>query len=209
MIQPKYYEDYQVGVVRESPGRTITETDIVLHAGRSRDFCPHHVDAEWCRKQEFKERIAHGTLVFTIAVGLTAGEVNPEAFTCGYDRLRFVKPIFIGDTLQARVLLKEKRDSSKRPDYGLVVELVEAFNQRKETVRPANTCSWSRNDRLADPPPNSLAPLGTPAYVQYARSLSKTASHRKRRTGRQWAESAGCLQRRYRSMPIRFPPGEL
>ena len=67
-------------------------------------------------------------------MGLTAGNVNPEAFTYGYDRLRFVKPVFIGDTLHVRVTLKEKRESPKRPDWGIVVELVEAINQRNEVV---------------------------------------------------------------------------
>src|SRR5579875_3657091 len=79
MIQSKYFEDYEVGSVRESLGRTITETDIVVHAGQSGDFYPHHMDAEWCKTQEFMQRVAHGTLVFTVAVGLSASEVNPEA----------------------------------------------------------------------------------------------------------------------------------
>ena len=130
----QYFEDYQVGSTRQTQGRTMTETDIVLHAGQSGDFYPHHMDAEWCKEQEFRQRIAHGTLVFTVAVGLTAGEVNPEAFTYGYDRLRFVKPVFIGDTLRDRVTVKEKRDSPKRPGYGIVVELLEAFNQRQDVV---------------------------------------------------------------------------
>ena len=77
----------------------------------------------------------YGTLIFTIAVGLTAGDVNPEAFTYGYDRLRFIRPAFMGDTLGARVTRKEKRDSPKRPDCGMVVKLVEAVNQRQETVK--------------------------------------------------------------------------
>jgi acyl dehydratase len=130
----QYFEDYQVGSTRQTRGRTLTETDIVLHAGQSGDFYPHHMDAEWCKEQEFRQRIAHGTLVFTLAVGLTAGEINPEAFTYGYDRLRFVKPVFIGDTLRVRVTQKEKRESPKRPGYGIVVELLEAFNQRNEVV---------------------------------------------------------------------------
>jgi len=130
----QFFEDYEVGSTRQTQGRTLTETDIVLHAGQSGDFYPHHMDAEWCKEQEFRQRIAHGTLVFTMAVGLTAGEINPEAFTYGYDRLRFVKPVFIGDTLRVRVTLKEKRDTCKRPGYGLVVELLEALNQRQEVV---------------------------------------------------------------------------
>jgi acyl dehydratase len=134
MIQSKYFEDYEVGSSRETLGRTITETDVVLHAGQSGDFYPHHMDAEWCKGQEFGQRIAHGTLVFAVAVGLGASDVNPEAFSYGYDRLRFIKPVFIGDTLHVRIMLKEKRDSPKRPDHGIVVEMVEAINQRNEVV---------------------------------------------------------------------------
>ena len=119
----------------------MTETDIVLHAGQSGDFYPHHMDAEWCKLQDFRQRIAHGTLVFTMAVGLTAGEVNPQAFTYGYDRLRFVKPVFIGDTLHVRVTLKEKRDTPKRPGYGIVVETVSKLSTNgMKWCWPASIC---------------------------------------------------------------------
>ncbi|BET68330.1 MaoC/PaaZ C-terminal domain-containing protein [Opitutales bacterium ASA1] len=132
-----YFEEYVVGRSRASTGRTITEADIVLHAGQTGDFYPHHMDAEWCKTQDFKQRIAHGTLVFAVAVGQTAGEINPEAFSYGYDRVRFVRPVFIGDTLHARCTVKEKRDDPKRPHLGVVVELVESINQRGETVLAA------------------------------------------------------------------------
>ena len=132
-MHARKFEDYTVGTTRTSTGRTITETDIILHAGQTGDFYPHHMDAEWCKTQNFGQRIAHGTLVFSVAVGLTAGEINPDAFSYGYDRLRFIKPVFIGDTLKARATIKEKRDH-KKPTFGVVVELVEALNQRGETV---------------------------------------------------------------------------
>jgi acyl dehydratase len=132
-----FWEDYAVGSARTSTGRTITEADVVLHAGQTGDFYPHHMDAEWCKTQEFKQRIAHGTLIFGVAVGQTAGDINPEAFSYGYDRLRFIKPVFIGDTLTSRCTVKEKRDHPKRPTHGVVVELVEALNQRGEVVLAA------------------------------------------------------------------------
>ena len=134
MIVPRRFEDYEVGSVKETLGRTITEADIVIHAGQTGDFYPHHVDAEWCKTQSFGQRMAHGTLIFSVAVGMTAGEVNPEAFSYGYDRLRFIKPVFIGDTLHVRVTIKDKRDSPKSPRHGIVVELCEVFNQGNETV---------------------------------------------------------------------------
>ena len=77
--------------------------------------------------------LLHGTLIFTIAVGLTAAVINEVAMTYGYDRLRFVKPVFIGDTIKATVTISEKKDH-KKPGFGLVTELVEVFNQHGETV---------------------------------------------------------------------------
>ena len=133
MIQSQFFEDYSIGSSRETMGRTITETDIVLHAGQTGDFYPHHMDAEWCKTQDFKQRMAHGTLIFSVAVGMTAGAINPEAFSYGYDRLRFIKPVFIGDTIHVRVSITEKREH-KKPGYGIVCERVEVFNQRNETV---------------------------------------------------------------------------
>lgn len=80
MEQTIYFEEYEIGSVRESIGRTITETDIVLHAGQTGDFFPHHMDAEFAKTTEFGKRIAHGTLTFSIAVGMTANLINPAAF---------------------------------------------------------------------------------------------------------------------------------
>jgi len=133
MIAAAYSEDYEIGRVRTSAGRTITEADIVLHAGQTGDFYPHHMDREWCATQPFKQRIAHGTLVFAVAVGLTAAEINPFAMSYGYDRLRFLGPVFIGDTITARVEITEKR-VHRKPGHGVVVERLAATNQRGETV---------------------------------------------------------------------------
>lgn len=102
--------------------------------GRPATFFPHHMDAEWVKTQEFKQRMAHGTLILSIGVGMTATEINPVAFSYGYDRVRFIRPVFIGDTLHVRATIKEKRDYARRSDHGYVVELVEVFNQRDETV---------------------------------------------------------------------------
>ena len=133
MIKATYFEDYVLNATRETLGRTITETDIVIHAGQTGDFFPHHMDAEWCKTQDFKQRIAHGTLIFSVAVGMTAHEINPVAFSYGYDRLRFIKPVFIGDTIHVKVTIKEKREH-KKTGHGVVVEALEVTNQRNEVV---------------------------------------------------------------------------
>lgn len=134
MLKNEYFEDYIVGAQRSTSGRTITETDVVLHAGHSGDFFPHHVDAEFARQTPFGQRIAHGTMTFAIGIGLTASQINPVAFTYGYDKLRFPKPVFIGDTIHTRVTIKEKQEDAKRPDFGRVIEACEVINQRGEVV---------------------------------------------------------------------------
>jgi len=134
MAHAQFFEEYEPGSGRKTIGRTITESDIVLHAGQTGDFYPHHMDAEWCKTQPFGQRIAHGTLIFSIGVGLTASAINPHAMSYGYDRLRFVKPVFIGDTIHTLVTVKEKRRDPRRPSHGIVVEMYEVRNQHDETV---------------------------------------------------------------------------
>jgi len=133
MFEKIYFEQYVLNSGRETTGRTITETDIVLHAGQTGDFFPHHMDAEWCKSQPFKQRMAHGTLIFSVAVGMTANLINEVAMSYGYDRLRFIKPVFINDTLRVRLSVSKKSDH-KKPGYGLVTEALEVLNQAGETV---------------------------------------------------------------------------
>lgn len=133
MFIKKYYEEFEVGEERITIGRTITETDIVMHAGQTGDFFPHHMDEEWCKTQAFKKRIAHGTLIFSVAIGMTANVINEVAMTYGYERLRFTNPVFIGDTIRVKISISDKKDH-KKPQYGIVTEKVEVFNQNDELV---------------------------------------------------------------------------
>ncbi len=137
IVEERFFEDYEIGAARETLGRTITEADIVAHAGQTGDFFPHHMDAEWCATQDFKQRMAHGTLIFSVGVGMTASAINPRSMSYGYDKLRFIRPVFIGDTLRSRAAIKEKRDDPKRATHGYVVESLAVVNQRGETVLAA------------------------------------------------------------------------
>lgn len=133
-VVERYFEEYDVGWSRRTTGRTITEADVVLHAGQSGDFYPHHMDAAWCATQPIGRRVAHGTLILCVAVGMTADEINPLALSYGYDRIRFVRPVFIGDTITVETTILGKRDHPKRPEQGLVDEGVSVKNDRDEVV---------------------------------------------------------------------------
>ena len=130
----QFFEDYELGHIRTTAGRTITETDIVMHAMHSGDFYPHHVDAEFAKKGPFGQRIAQFSCTFSIGIALTASIVNKRAFTYGFERLRFPNPVFIGDTIHTKVTIKEKKDDPKRPQDGQVNEACEIINQNEKVV---------------------------------------------------------------------------
>ena len=134
MEKEQFFEDYQIGDSRKTLARTITEADIVFHAGHSGDFFPHHMDAEFCKDQIFGQRVAHGTMTFAIGIGLTAMEVNPRAVTYGYERLRFPKPVFANDTIHTLVTIESKEEDEKRPKFGKVIEVCNTVKQDGSTV---------------------------------------------------------------------------
>jgi len=130
-----YFEAYELGSTRQSHGRTVTEADIVLHAGQTGDFYPHHMDAEFAKALPGGQRIAHGTLILAMAVGMLAGEINDQAMSYGYDRVRFIRPAHIGDTITSHSEIVALREHAKQPAaFGLAEEKVEVLNQRGEVV---------------------------------------------------------------------------
>ena len=130
-----YFEEYELGSTRRSHGRTVTEADIVLHAGQTGDFFPHHMDAEFAKTLPGGQRMAHGTLILSMSVGLLAGEINEQATSYGYDRVRFIRPVHIGDTIHSRSEIVALREHPKQPErYGFADEQVKVVNQRGEVV---------------------------------------------------------------------------
>ncbi len=114
------FEDYVVDRVATSRGRTITESDIVNFAGLSGDFVELHMNEEYAKRGPFGRRIAHGALIFSISTGLMMQmTTDHEAIIAfyGVDKLRFVAPVFIGDTdscFYARYREKIERRRARR-----------------------------------------------------------------------------------------------
>ena len=74
-------------------------------------------------------------MILSVAVGQLAREMNEVAFSYGYDKVRFIAPVFIGDTITSKAEIVAKREHAKRAaDFGLVDEQVTVTNQRGETV---------------------------------------------------------------------------
>jgi acyl dehydratase len=139
-LGPQYFEDIQVGDEYLSPGRTVTEADIVAFAGLSGDFNVLHTDAEYMRTSIFGERIAHGLLGLAIQSGLGSRAMPRPYATLAFLglRWRFKAPIKIGDTIKVRLKVTDRRETSK-PDRGIVVVERSVLNQRGELVQEGET----------------------------------------------------------------------
>ena len=131
----KYFEEYAIGDTWTSHGRTITEADIVNFAGVSGDFHPSSMDERFARTTAFKRRLAHGALTFSATMGLAwQVKMNTKNFTYGIDRLRFIRPVFAGDSIYVVGTVTEIADYEKRPELGFVVMRYDTYNQDDELV---------------------------------------------------------------------------
>ena len=135
----RYFDEIQVGEEYVSPGRTVTEADIVIFAGLSGDYNVLHTDSEFMKSSIFGERIAHGLLGLAIQSGLLSRGMRPFA-TLAFMGLRwkFKGPIKIGDTITVRAKVLEKRETSK-PDRGIITLQRQVLNQKGEVVQEGET----------------------------------------------------------------------
>jgi acyl dehydratase len=139
MAPPRHYwEEIEVGEEYESPGRTITETDVVLFAGLSGDYNVLHTDAEFMKSSIFGERIAHGLLGLAVQAGLLTRVMPPYAMLgLGGLRWKFKAPVKFGDTVRVRARVVSKKET--KPDRGLVTLYRTVLNQRDEVVQEGET----------------------------------------------------------------------
>lgn len=133
--------DFGVSVgERVSFSKTVSESDVYLFAGITGDFFPNHVDAEFMRSTPYGQRIAHGVLTLALsstASSIFAGKIQErgipyQAVSLGYDRVRFLKPVFFGDTVTIQYTIAELDPVKARS-----ISEIEAFNQRGELLMVA------------------------------------------------------------------------
>jgi acyl dehydratase len=128
----KLYEDYEVGEVDRSIRRTISEGEMMIFSSLLVDLHPYVADDIFAREDGmFGKRIVPGALVFSYGMGLMAHN-NVNTFSYGYDRLRFIKPVFIGDTIYTMRTLLNK--TPKYDEMGLFTVSYEVFRADDEQL---------------------------------------------------------------------------
>jgi oxepin-CoA hydrolase/3-oxo-5,6-dehydrosuberyl-CoA semialdehyde dehydrogenase len=134
----KHFEELEIGETLHTHRRTVTESDIVNFAGISGDFFYAHMDDIAAKDSIFEKRVAHGYFVLSAAAGLFVDPApGPVLANYGLENLRFVKPVYVGDTIQVRLTCKQKtakEDKEGQIPQGVVHWDVEVTNQNAEPV---------------------------------------------------------------------------
>ncbi len=136
-----YFEEFEVGMTLRTRGRTITEADIVSFAGLTGDYNPMHTSKTFAETTEFGQRVAHGMLALSYAVGQAYQLGFLEQTTLAFRELemKFSLPVLIGDTLHVDIAVKETKPMA-RLGGGLVVMGAKVVNQDGKTVQRG---SWT------------------------------------------------------------------
>lgn len=125
-----YFEELEPGMTMSSPGRTVTETDIVNFCGLSGDFNQLHSNEEFARQDRFGKRIGHGLLGLAMATGLASRLGFMEGTTQALLGMewKFKAPLYIGDTIHVEATIRQRREV-KRLGGGVVVFDIQIVNQ--------------------------------------------------------------------------------
>jgi acyl dehydratase len=132
-----YFEEFSEGQVFEhAVSRTVTEMDNVLFSTLTMNPQPLHLDAEFAKGTEFGQRLVNSVFTLGLVIGISVGEttLGTTIANLGMTDVRFPIPVFHGDTLRARTIVRTKRLSRSRADAGIVEFEHQGINQRGETV---------------------------------------------------------------------------
>lgn len=132
-----YFEEFHVGQVFEHAiTRTVTEMDNVLFTSLTHNPQPLHLDAEFAKGTEFGKPLVNSIFTLGLVIGVSVGDttLGTTIGNLGMTEVRFPKPVFHGDTITSRTIVKSVRASKSRPDCGIVEFEHQGHNQRGELV---------------------------------------------------------------------------
>jgi acyl dehydratase len=138
-----YFEQFEIGAIFVHPlRRTVTEADNVFFSALTLNPAALHLDEEYSKGTEFGQRIVNSVFTLGLVVGISVGDttLGTTVANLGWDKVRFPRPVFHGDTIHAQSEVLSVRDSASRPQNGIVVFEHRGFNQRDELVM---TCERS------------------------------------------------------------------
>ncbi|MGH8260472.1 MAG: MaoC family dehydratase [Steroidobacteraceae bacterium] len=132
-----YYEQFEVGQrFAHAVRRTVTETDNLLITTLTMNPAAVHLDAQYCKGTEFGAPLVNSVFTLGLMVGISVSDTTygTTVANLGWEKVAFVKPVLVGDTLRVETTVAAMRASRSRPECGIVTFQHRAFNQREEEV---------------------------------------------------------------------------
>lgn len=131
-----YYEDFIVGdEIKHSLSKTIFESDNNFFSLLTMNHHPVHTNIDYAAKNQHGQILVVGTLVFSLAVGITVPDISGKAIAnLGYEEVKHLNPVFLNDTIYVRTKVLNKRESKTKRDRGIIYVESIAYNQRGEDV---------------------------------------------------------------------------
>lgn len=131
-----YFEDFEIGSeIRHALSKTIFESDNNFFSLLTMNHHPVHTNADYAEKNQHGKILVVGTLVFSLAVGMTVPDISGKAIAnLGYEDVRHLAPTFINDTIYVRSKILDKYESRTKKDRGIVYVETIAYNQNGEDV---------------------------------------------------------------------------
>lgn len=131
-----YFEDFVIGeTVEHTTSKTIFESDNNLFSLLTMNHHPVHLNVDYAAKQQHGKILVVGTLVFSLAVGLTVNDISGKAIAnLDYESIKHLGPVFIGDTLYAQTEVLDKRESKSKSNRGIVYVETIVKNQDNDKV---------------------------------------------------------------------------
>lgn len=132
----RYYEEFNIGeVIEHKTSKTIFESDNNLFSLLTMNHHPVHTNIDYASKQQHGKILVVGTLVFSLAVGITVPDVSGKAIAnLLYENIDHLAPVFIGDTIYVKTKVIDKRESKSKNDRGVIYVESIAYNQNNENV---------------------------------------------------------------------------
>lgn len=126
-----YFEEFEVGgEIHHSLSKTIFESDNNFFSLLTMNSHPVHTNIDYAQKNQHGKLLVVGTLVFSLAVGITVPDISGKAIAnLGYENINHLNPVFVNDTIYVRTRILDKRESKSKPDRGIVYVESIASNQ--------------------------------------------------------------------------------
>ena len=132
-----YFEEFEAGMeFNHSLTRTVTEMDNIMFCALTHNPQPLHLDAEFSKDTMYGKQLVNSIFTLGLVIGVTVGDttLGTTLGNLGMTEVRFVNPVFHGDTLRSVTKIKDKRESKSRPTTGIVTFEHFGFNQRNEEI---------------------------------------------------------------------------